>query len=202
VPIPVAHPQTLLLNSELDALGLRAQTITDALMATDTGEELLKRWPSIQASMLQMRGVTVNASTQVTRGYLATYGIRLPADYQAGLGGFNWKREMAKVTSRARRRIAEGMSPDEVAAMLRREWRGRALGEPFRASRHTVAQNVTRYVRVPEASACEFCMMLATRSGQYSYRSRDSAGEGLQYHNRCRCSVQPEGLTDRVSVFR
>ena len=48
-----------------------------------------------------------------------------------------------------------------------------------------VARAGTRYARLPEPGACDFCLMLASRGAVYS---RDSVlGEVKKYHDNCRC---------------
>lgn len=47
-----------------------------------------------------------------------------------------------------------------------------------------------RYARVPMgAETCTFCMMLASRG--FVYKSAKTAGEGVHYHDGCRCKVVP-----------
>lgn len=45
------------------------------------------------------------------------------------------------------------------------------------------------WVRVPRATACPFCLMLASRGAVY--RSAESAGATRGFHDHCRCSVSP-----------
>lgn len=51
--------------------------------------------------------------------------------------------------------------------------------------------------RVPEAGACSFCLMLATRGAVY--RTARTAGEANSYHRFCRCDAQLETDFDRRS---
>jgi hypothetical protein len=44
--------------------------------------------------------------------------------------------------------------------------------------------------RVPEAGACDFCLMLATRGAVY--RTAQTAGDGNDYHRHCRCDAALE----------
>lgn len=48
-----------------------------------------------------------------------------------------------------------------------------------------VQQKKTRWARDAQPDACAFCRMLATRTGQYLYTSRDNAATAV--HNDCRC---------------
>lgn len=47
-----------------------------------------------------------------------------------------------------------------------------------------------RYRRVPKAGACGWCMMIATRG--YIYTEETVGGEHNKYHDRCKCSSEPE----------
>jgi len=49
--------------------------------------------------------------------------------------------------------------------------------------------------RIPEAGACAFCLMLATRGAVYS--SARTAGEGNAYHRHCRCDAALETDFDK-----
>ena len=49
--------------------------------------------------------------------------------------------------------------------------------------------------RVPEARACDFCLMLATRGAVY--RTAQTAGDGNDYHRHCRCDATLETDFDR-----
>ncbi|MFB9776328.1 hypothetical protein [Brevibacterium otitidis] len=60
----------------------------------------------------------------------------------------------------------------------------------------TVMENVRRdprrplYRRVPEAGACGWCMMLATRG--HVYTKDTVGGPHKRYHDRCKCSSEPQ----------
>lgn len=47
-----------------------------------------------------------------------------------------------------------------------------------------------RYRRVPEAGACGWCMMLATRG--YVYTKETVGGAHNRFHDRCKCSSEPQ----------
>ena len=75
----------------------------------------------------------------------------------------------------------------------------------YDGARETVVINAeatrSRWVRVTRANACEFCRMLATRSGDYAYLSRESATSvggrrreggrkrGSKFHDDCYCTA-------------
>lgn len=113
-------------------------------------------------------------------------------------------------------RVAEPVSPDRLLRSA--EWalggdgeRGlaRMQGSMQRAvydgARETVLINAeetrSRWVRVTRPNACEFCRMLATRSGDYAYLSRESATSvgrsrreggrkmGSRFHDDCYCTA-------------
>ena len=49
----------------------------------------------------------------------------------------------------------------------------------------------TAVARVPEAGACAFCRMLASRGAAYgSAKSAQSTKDGKRFHDNCRCSTQ------------
>lgn len=71
----------------------------------------------------------------------------------------------------------------------------------LQAGRSTVADSASRhritYARAPEPGACEWCVKLSSRGAVYG--SARSAGEGNQWHDNCRCVVEPVGPHDEVS---
>ena len=54
--------------------------------------------------------------------------------------------------------------------------------------------------RVPEAGACTFCPMLATRGAVY--RTAQTAGDGNSYHRHCRCDAELETDFDQATDIR
>ncbi|WP_431889456.1 hypothetical protein [Nocardiopsis alba] len=98
--------------------------------------------------------------------------------------------------------------PDEAAALARLST---SLDRLVRqADRDTVAGNATRdrralgYRRVARPGACAFCLMLATREGDYSSqaaaesvgggrrgRIRGTRTQGSRFHDHCRCFAAP-----------
>ena len=59
-----------------------------------------------------------------------------------------------------------------------------------------------RWARVPDAGACDFCMMLATRGAVYLTRE-SAVGKG-GYHSNCRCLPVPSNeyvISDRAKKF-
>lgn len=64
----------------------------------------------------------------------------------------------------------------------------------YDGARETTVLNVeatdSRFIRVARPDACPFCRMLATRTGEYAYKSKKSAGvEGRKYHDFCHCQA-------------
>lgn len=64
----------------------------------------------------------------------------------------------------------------------------------YEGARETTVLNVeatgSRWLRVARPNACPFCRMLATRTGEYAYKSRKTAGvEGKRYHDHCHCQA-------------
>lgn len=53
------------------------------------------------------------------------------------------------------------------------------------------------YARVPEPGACDFCLMLASRGFVYS---KDTAGDSVKFHGKCRCNVMPSWDETRARV--
>lgn len=58
----------------------------------------------------------------------------------------------------------------------------------------------TAWRRAPEAGACDFCLMLATRGAVY--KTQRTAGDGNKYHRRCRCRAELETDFDRREDIR
>ena len=53
------------------------------------------------------------------------------------------------------------------------------------------------YARVPEPSACKFCLMLASRGFVYS---KATAGGSKKFHGKCRCNAMPVWDETRARV--
>lgn len=71
----------------------------------------------------------------------------------------------------------------------------------LQAGRSTVAESAVRnqitYARAPSPDACDFCIMLSSRGATYG--SARSAGEGNQWHDDCRCVIEPVGPNGELS---
>lgn len=69
------------------------------------------------------------------------------------------------------------------------------------AGRQTIIESAEKYrqrwVRVPGGKdTCAFCLMLASRSAQWMYKTKETAGDqgtgkGDRFHNDCKCMVVP-----------
>ena len=63
-------------------------------------------------------------------------------------------------------------------------------------SRNTVVGSVRRdparpmYRRVAKGGACGFCLLLSSRGAIYP--SKDNAGSGKHWHDRCSCTIEPQ----------
>lgn len=80
--------------------------------------------------------------------------------------------------------------PGALATVLSREDDGLdTVDELLDSIFPTVKKSGVRWARVPSASACDFCMMLATRGAVYL--SRESAAGKGGYHSSCRCLPVP-----------
>ena len=61
----------------------------------------------------------------------------------------------------------------------------------------SASRNQMRWARVPAGGkTCAFCLLMASRSGELLYRTRQSAGDqgrgvGDRFHGNCRCLVVP-----------
>lgn len=84
----------------------------------------------------------------------------------------------------------------------------RAVGasEPHRIGRDgtldaaLIDSRFTRYRRVPEARACQFCLMLASRGAVYL--TETTAGAGRKFHSNCRCRVEAVAVTPETGPRR
>lgn len=72
----------------------------------------------------------------------------------------------------------------------------RLVLQPYRETILNVSRDVgqrtrTAVARVPEAGACAFCRMLASRGAVYgSAEKAQSTKDGKRFHDNCRCSTQ------------
>lgn len=75
----------------------------------------------------------------------------------------------------------------------------RLVVEPSRATVGMAAERAgTLFARLPEPGACAFCMMLASRGGDYS---SEQAAAGKQYHDNCRClAIEVKGWSDLPQI--
>ena len=89
----------------------------------------------------------------------------------------------------------------------------RLVLQPYRETVLNAARDHGRYTRtavarVPEAGACAFCRMLASRGAAYgSAESAQSTKDGKRFHDNCRCSTQiaridgkdlPQSVRDQI----
>ena len=79
----------------------------------------------------------------------------------------------------------------------------RLVLQPYRETVLNAARDHGRYTRtavarVPEAGACAFCRMLASRGAVYgSAESAQSTKDGRRFHDHCRCSTQISRIDGR-----
>lgn len=196
-------PQTIVLERQLGLSGLRAQAAVDLLFDRFTSpEDWAERWGQLGPAVLgQIRRRVIAEAMALSGEYLAGYGQVVPDDYRPTPGrARSWESLASRAVPQARARMAsQGMSLAEALGVERRFWQGLATGEPHRVARQSVADTATRWARIPEAGACDFCEMLATRgAAYYTGGGGDPATRGalrsedpLQYHDRCRCVAQP-----------
>jgi hypothetical protein len=101
-------------------------------------------------------------------------------------------------------KIAAGTAPEVAVQQGVNLARSLVASEAFRVNRCTVEEATATdprfigWVRVAEGDACDFCEMLASRGAVYTSDST-AVGDGLGYHNNCRCYA--EEVVDR-SVAR
>src|SRR5699024_3287417 len=75
--------------------------------------------------------------------------------------------------------------------------------QPYRDTMLNAARDHGRYTRtavarVPEAGACAFCRMLASRGAVYgSAETAQSTKDGKRFHDHCRCSTQISRIDGR-----
>lgn len=108
-------------------------------------------------------------------------------EYEKALASYKWATKVidAKMLSANDEAIELAMREESLRKL--QGITNRLVAEP---ARNTVFQNTvtagTRYARIPEPGACNFCLMLASRGAVYS---RDTVvGNSMnKYHDRCRC---------------
>lgn len=110
-----------------------------------------------------------------------------PVEYEKALASYMWATRVsdAKMLSTGDEAIELAMREDSLRKL--QGVTNRLVTEPARNTVFdaTVAAG-TRYARVPEPGACDFCLMLASRGAVYS---RDTVvGNSMNsYHDGCRC---------------
>lgn len=124
---------------------------------------------------------------------------------QADQAGVDWARldadyEAKKSAAYQRFTERQGLFSNEEIRRQRRSMSSKQkytagwfdnANDPFRPP------NVTRYIRVPSAGACPFCLLLATKGAVY-YEDSWSASKHFRKsgeakaHAHCRCAVMPE----------
>ena len=118
---------------------------------------------------------------------LAFPSVSDPVDYEKALASYMWATRVAdaKMLSTGDEAIELAMRSDSLRKL--QGVTNRLVTEPARNTvfEATVAAG-TRYARIPEPGACDFCLMLASRGAVYS---RDTVvGNSMNsYHDGCRC---------------
>lgn len=118
---------------------------------------------------------------------LAYPAVSDPVEYEKALASYKWATKVidAKMLSSEDEAIELAMREDSLRKL--QGITNRLVAEPARNTVFgaSVAAG-TRYARIPEPGACNFCLMLASRGAVYS---RDTVvGNSMnRYHDGCRC---------------
>jgi len=106
--------------------------------------------------------------------------------------------------------VKEGMSVKQAKAQILTLHKSVAADRAVEGGREVLGQSIHEdklalgYARLPKPNACAFCVMLASRGAVYSkdtvLRTTSRAkhrGPGVQYHEKCGCSMVPLFDTDQ-----
>lgn len=190
------------------------QAIADAFL-----EEFPHAWALLDVSRLAATLPHLIAAIAALVHRYGTASAAVAADY------YETARRLAGVAGRFTPVPAAPPGHDEVEAGVKWATRDLWSAEPDTAAARTLAEGVADravlnsgrdtltgavtadrkargWARVPEAGACAFCAMLATRGAVYksretagavaaSARWADAQGELNRFHDHCRCHVEP-----------
>lgn len=102
---------------------------------------------------------------------------------------------LAQTEPAVQARVAGGSAFDEALRASMQVVLAVGASEAHRIGRDAVLsaalgdERWTRYARIAEASACQFCLMLETRGAVYL--SATTAGQARRFHPHCRCRIVP-----------
>lgn len=191
--------------AELEQYRTAVQTLV-----TEAKRDLLQLWMSLQGNPPEtVRDVLLEYLPVLTEQY-GTAAAALAAEWFESLPTGGWATLAppvpAPVVEGALRREAGKLwtpSPDAAIAALQQdltEW-------VQRPGRHTVQKSAITldmgWVRVPQgAKTCAFCLMLASRSVGWLYRSKETAlhrkRDGEKFHPDCDCQIVPARGEDDI----
>ena len=189
--IPKPDQRTAQLEHDLTYFGKIGVAKVKMFFAGLSREQFVERYPQLAPAVLpSIRGQLVSSGYKVAKEYLSHYEVEPKGPPP---GTINWLKDAGMW----RARFAD-KPLDLAVAQEQALWEGRALGEPHRVARDTTVRTVSRFERVPEAGACDFCRRLASRGAVY-YSSMSAAvnSDLRRYHDRCRCSIRPVRVARR-----
>ena len=215
----------LVLRDHLESLrrwGIRATL--NAYRQVDPAD-LDRSFQMVAVRMQRVYGSAVVNALNTTDEYMWLLALLHDLDYRPDwrretpeaplrlFGGTPFARWMALAPAGVKRLIGEGMTPAQAVDVSRARAAQQVASGPLQRSRSTTWNRFVadarqqggvfdRYQRVPSPGACDFCLMLATRT---DYRSTDSAlftAAGDRYHLSCRCTVRMVAKGSPAAISR
>lgn len=191
-----------------------SQQLAQASLAADLGETLPAAWESLNLAQLEQ---TLPDFVQQVQALVTHYG---KASAALALRSYAAERKAASVTGKFTVRPAAPANFDQVDSGVRWATKGLWSATPDVEAAKTKVYGVAQrdvldtgrntlldaihadkkakgWARVPEAGACSFCLLLATRGAVYREQSFTNAnfkfsGPGaFKTHDHCRCSLEP-----------
>lgn len=216
----MATPPTDLTTAYETALAASAGRATLQVTRSMRGlssRDMASAWPEIATAITAAVTLSQRAAQDLSHWYLeaslatvaGTVATLPPSSGIVGttVTGMSVARYVARTPEVVTVRTANGMKAEEALAMSERTLTSLAASEPHRVARGVIAAVTTEsplYVgwqRVPEANACSFCRLLASRGGAYTSRaSASQTSKALRYHRNCRCTAVPVPKTNAAAI--
>lgn len=189
------------------ATGQSALTVTRRVRSL-TADSFPVAWPAIAGDVVDAVTFSQQSSVNASSWYLSET-VRTTTAFAPEIAtaaslvgvtgnGMSIARYVARTPDIVAVRVANGMKTDVAIGMAQRALTSLAATEPYRVARAAVAQTATTdtnfvgWRRVPEAGACSFCLMLATRGAAYTSKATaEQTSKALRYHRNCRCRSEP-----------
>lgn len=192
VSAPVAPWETMetLLTAEAEVMARHAEAWIKGRLVEDTAETI----PAKIAGYVRhahAHAAPMRRSENIAVNYLATQRAGTPlADLAPVVPDFAGTGAADRAVARVLAAWKKHGGDDRFVAKVRDVMHGAVMARGRATVRFNAARAGVRVARVPEAGACFFCLMLASRGPEYVSAETALLGrDGEKYHAHCRCTI-------------